>query len=51
MQAIQSTVEKTDRVVKVTICLHDFLRQTNSTGYCQTDFVDSYDKTGTNKEG
>ena len=51
MQPIQSTVEETDRIVKATICLHNFLRQANSAGYCPTGFVDSYDKTGTIKEG
>ena len=51
MQPIQSTVEKTDRIVKVTICLHNSLRQKNSAGYCPTGFVDSYDETGTIKEG
>ena len=50
MQPMQSTVEKTDRIVKATICLHNFLRQTNSAGYCPTGFVDSYDETGTIKE-
>ena len=50
MQSIQSTVEKTDRIVKAAICLHNFLRQTNSAG-CPTGFVDSYDETGTIKEG
>ena len=51
MQPIQSTVEKSDQIVKATICLHNFLRQTNSFGYCPTGFVDSYDKTKTIKEG
>ena len=50
MQPIQSNVEKTDLVVKATICLHNFLRQTNSTG-CPTDFVDSYNETGTINKG
>ena len=39
MQLIQSTVEKTDRIVKATICLHNFLRQTNGAGYCPMGFV------------
>ena len=51
MQPIQSTVEKTDRIVKVTICLHNFLWQTYRAGYCLMGFVDCYDKTGTIKEG
>ena len=50
MQPIQSTVEKTDRILKATICLHSFLQQTNSPGYCLTCFVDSRDETGTIKE-
>ena len=51
MQPIKSTVEKTDQIVKGAICLHNFLRQANSAGYCPTSFVDSYDETGTIKEG
>ena len=51
MQLIQSLVEKTDRIVKATICLHNFLRQENSIGYCLTSFVDSYDEAGTTNEG
>ena len=51
MQPTQSNVEKTDRIVKATICLHNSLRQKNSAGYCPTGFVDSYDETGTIKEG
>ena len=51
MQPIQSIVEKTDRIVKATICLHNFLQQTNSAGYCPTGFVVSYDETGRIKEG
>ena len=50
MQPIQSTAEKTDRIVKVTICLHNFLWQTYRAGYCLMGFVDCYDKTGTIKE-
>ena len=50
MQPMQSTAEKTDRIVKATICLHNFLRQTNSAGYCPTGFADSYGETGTIKE-
>ena len=51
MQPIQNTVEKTDRIVKATIYLFNFLLQTDSAGYCLTGFVDSYDKTGTIKNG
>ena len=51
MQPIQSTVEKIDRIVKGTICLRNFLWQTNSAGYCPTSFVDSYDEIAPIKEG
>ena len=51
MQPIQSTVEKTDRIVKGTIYLRNFLWQTNSAGYCPTGFVDSYDEIATIEEG
>ena len=50
MQPIQSTVEKTDQIVKATICLHNFIWQKNCAGFCPTGFVDSYDETGTIKE-
>ena len=51
MQPIQSTVEKIDRIVKGTICLRNFLWQTNSAGYCPTGFVGSYDEIAPIKEG
>ena len=51
MQPIQRTVEKTYRIIKATICLHNFLRQTNSAGSCPTGFVGSYNETGTIKDG
>ena len=51
LASFYSAVEKTDRIVKATISLHNFLRQTNSAGYCPTGFVDSYCETGTIKEG
>ena len=50
MQPIQSTVEKTDRIVKATICLHNFLRQAGSAAYCPTGVADFYDETGTIKK-
>ena len=50
MQPIQNTVKKTDSIVKPSICLHNFLPQTNSADYCPMVFVDSYDETGTIKE-
>ena len=45
MRPIQSNVETTDLIVKATIYLHNFLRLTNSAGYCPSGFVDSYDET------
>ena len=48
MQPIQA--EKTEFIVKSTICLHNFLRQTNNAAYCPTGFVDTYDETGEIKE-
>ena len=51
LRSIQSSVETTHLIVKATICLHNFLRQTNRAGYCPGDFVDSYDSSGMIKEG
>ena len=51
MQPIQAKVEKTELIVKSTICLHNFLCQTNSVAYCPTGFVDTYDETGALKVG
>ena len=50
LKPIQSSVEKTDMIIKASICLHNFLRQTNSAGYCPAGFVDTYDNTGKIKE-
>ena len=38
-------------IIRGTICLHTFLDQTISTGYCPTGFVDTCDGTGNMKEG
>ena len=38
-------------MVKATICLHNFLRQTHSACYCLARFVDSYAGKGKIKEG
>ena len=51
MQPIQAKVEKTELIVKSTICLHNFLRQTDSAAYCPTGFIDTYDETCEIKEG
>lgn len=51
MQPIQTNAKNAEAIVKATICLHNFLRQTNSAGYCPSGFVDSWDGTGEIKEG
>ena len=51
MRPIQSNIETIDLIVKATICLHNFLRLTNSASYCPSGFVDSYDDTRKIKEG
>ena len=38
-------------MVRAAVVLHNFLRQTNSVGYCPGRFVGSYDSTGKLKEG
>ena len=38
-------------IVKATICLHNFLRQTNSSSYCPSGVDDSCDNTGKIKAG
>ena len=48
---IQNSVETTDLIINGTICLHNFLHQTHSTGYCPAGFVDTYYSTGKIKEG
>ena len=51
MEPIQSTVENAEIVVKAKICLHNFLLQTNSSGYCPTGFADYWDEKGEIKKG
>ena len=48
---IQANIATADKIVKATVCLHNFLRQTNSAAYCPTGFVDSEDKSGGIKDG
>ena len=43
-------LEKAEILVKTTICFHNFLCQTNNTGYCPTGFVDYSGKKGELKE-
>lgn len=51
LQPIQGNIDTANKIVKATICLHNFLRQTNSAVYCPTGFVDSFDSTGHINEG
>jgi hypothetical protein len=38
-------------IVKAALCLHNFLRQTNSAGYCPDGFCDSEDRSKEIKPG
>ena len=38
LQPIQSNAETVNAIVRAAICLHNFLRQTNSAAYCLKDF-------------
>lgn len=51
MSPLQTSVNNAETIVKATICLHNFLRQTNSAAYCPSGFVDSWDDKGEIKEG
>ena len=51
MQPIQSNVDTANKIIKAAICMHNFLRQTNSAMYCPTGFIDSFDSTGRIKKG
>ena len=43
---IQTSVETAENIVKATVCLHNYLRQTNTASYCPSGFLDSEDSTG-----
>ena len=43
--------ETVNTTVRAAICLHNFLRQTNSASYCPKTFTDIYDSTSQIKEG
>ena len=45
MRPIQNSVDSTQMIVRASVVLHNFLRQTKSVGYCPGRFVDSYDST------
>lgn len=51
MCPIQTCAKNAENIVKATLCLHNFLRQTNSAAYCPAGFVDSWDEKGEIKEG
>ena len=48
---IQASVETAEAITKAAICLHNFLRLTNSAVYCPKGFVDSTDSSGNIKPG
>ena len=48
---IQASVETAEEITKAAVCLHNYLRQTNSASYCPTGFVDSEDGSGDIRPG
>ncbi|KAK3750218.1 hypothetical protein QZH41_015570 [Actinostola sp. cb2023] len=50
-QPISSSVDTAQKIVQATVCLHNYLRQTNCATYCPQGFVDSEDTTGDVKPG
>lgn len=36
--SIQTSVETAENIVKATVCLHNYLRQTNTVSYCPSGF-------------
>ena len=51
LTCIQTSVTSAESIIQATICLHNYLRQTNSAAYCPSGFVDSEDSTGEIKPG
>lgn len=49
--AINASVETAVSITKAALCLHNFLRQTDSAGYCPNGFCDSEDSSGEIKPG
>lgn len=43
---IQTSVETAENIVQATVCLHNYLRQTNTASHCPSSFLDSEDSTG-----
>ena len=48
---IQASVETAEEITKAAVCLHNYLRQTNSASYCPSGFVDSEDGSGDIRPG
>ena len=34
------------KIIQASVCLHNYLKQTDTARYCRTGFSDSYDKSG-----
>ncbi|WP_252510456.1 hypothetical protein, partial [Acinetobacter baumannii] len=51
MYPLQTSADNGEAIVIATICLHNFLRQTNSAAYFPSGFVDSFDDKREIKEG
>ena len=51
MNPIQANINNAEVILKATICLHNFLRQTKSAGYCPIGFIDTWEEKGEIKEG
>ena len=43
---IQASVQTAEEITKAAVCLHNYLRQTNSASYCPSGFVDNEDGSG-----
>lgn len=48
---INASVKTAEAITKAAVCLHNFLRLTNSAVYCPNGFVDSEDASGKIKQG
>ena len=48
---IQTSVNTAVNIVKATICLHNYLRQTNGATYCPSGFIDSEEASGQIRPG
>ena len=48
---IRASVQTVEAITKAAVCLHNYLRQTNSAGYCPTGFVDAEDASGNIRPG